>query len=649
MIFNSSLQVRFYFKANDGILPRRESRRTLAKTRRDISKPSSSFSSKDVLIPPYVSPGELRILLGVDYKSALSLCNVKLYQQKYFWSDSEGRCFETSNKRKVLVPFELVAPSIKLFGLNPILVDPEPTVPVLGEKGRIPSVAVIGSSDVAYGETISTGLGRSSVCSRFDLSKMTLLGLPDSCSRAMLGRTVSHADLTLVPENFHDREGLEKFFISKSGGKLIEVSENLNLECIKEKLLELRGDENEVFGELVVCEAAVKYRSEAKRTDVLVDAHKPPSASGIILDVLKTAQEGTTALILIKRGVIRLGQNFVAGSGFGKITNIINTKNEALSEAFPGMVVKVGRLVKSDEYTGDFAPDDYLYVLPRERAWRLAFHRQRIEWLNTFQTEGSKLNVVGFELDSGISNPRNFAESRDPPAERIFDNKSSAKHLLKDAERNNSILVEPAEDQDDFYAIQASKQSEKVVTRWQRREEARKEEKRRIETENETERKELHKLRQLVHTGKISNDDDIDKHAQRAPTPLGDPLPSARPVIPLIFKTASASVFDAVLDEIELLEQQFNVKLPVVHGGLGPVSPNDIIHAEIESKFAPCPIYMINTTYLPQSVSGAVELLSFSDADELLSHVRQRITSILRQRGRISNRNALSRRFLSAS
>jgi hypothetical protein len=316
------------------------------------------------------------------------------------------------------------------------------------------------------------------------------------------------------------------------------MSENIDLEYIKEKVLELRDDASEFPGELLVCEAAVKYRSESKRTDVLVDAHKPPSASGIILDVLKTAQEGTTALILIKRGVIRLGQNFVAGSGFGKITNIINTKNEALSEAFPGMVVKVGRLVKSDEYTGDFAPDDYFHVLPRERAWRLAFHRQRIEWLNTFQTDGSKLSVVGFELDSGISNPRNFAESRDPLAE-IHENQSSVKHLLKDAERNNSILVEPAEDQDDPLSIQAQKQSEKVVTRWQRREEARMEEKRRIESENDTERKELHKLRQLVHTGKVTNDDDKGKHIQKSPTPLGDPLPAARPVIPIIFKKAS--------------------------------------------------------------------------------------------------------------
>ena len=649
----NEIQRRAYFKANDGILPRRESRRTLARTRRDISSPFP-HGSKTVLIPPFVSPGELRILLGVDYKSALSLCKVKMYQQKYYWSDAEGRLFETSNKRKVLVPFELVAPSIKLFGLNPVLVDPEPVVEWEGEKGRVPVVAVLGmSSSVCpeYGETISTGItdsGKNLSDFFFDISKVTLLGLGSCCSRSMLGRTVTHADLVISSLDYPELEAVRNFNPNQMQEKLVAIP-LCGMEQLKETIAEFfiklntkRSLNHYSVGGSGGSASAIEYRSEKKRTDVLVEAEKGPSASGVILDVTKTAQEGTTALLLVKSGRIRLGQNFVAGSGFGKVTNILNVRNEPLAEAVPGTVVRVGKIIKNEEYTGDFAPDDNLLVLPRERAWRLAFHRQRIEWLNSFQTEGKRLQVDSFQLDSALSNSRHhldvspsFSSSRPLVTKKIE---------IEMVDANASILIEP--ENSSGFTARAAKESEKVITRWQRREEARIQAKLEQATNTEKERLQLHNIRHLLYTGKPAPQSSSPASSLLKP-PSNDtvdllPLPTSLPVIPIIVKTGSVSDFDSVLDELELLQLEFNVKLPVVHGGIGPVTQNDIVHADIESKTSLCPIYMLNTSSLPHCTLNTAQLVNLSSVSELIADVRLRIRKVAAQKSRAANRNALT-------
>ena len=193
------IQCREYYKPNDGVLPRRDSRRTLSKTKADISS-SRLADSRNILLPPFVSPGELRILLGIEYKSALAMCQVKLYQQKYYWSDIEGRWFETSNKRKILVPFEAIASSVKLFGLNPIKVDPEPQVPVTPDKARIPAISVFGKTNVAFGEVIEN-------------SKVTIL--PKPISDIMTGRQIKHSDaVVIVGDQVEDEFSVIDFCLS---------------------------------------------------------------------------------------------------------------------------------------------------------------------------------------------------------------------------------------------------------------------------------------------------------------------------------------------------------------------------------------------------------------------------------------------------
>ena len=618
------LQYRFYYKANDGVLPRRESRRTLSRTRRELAAPSS-HSTRSVLLPPFVSPGELRILLGIDYKSALALSQVKLYQQKYFWRDMDGRTFETANKRKVLVPFSLIAHPIKLFGMEPILVDPEPLIQPLDVHVGLPIVSLVGvcREHIPYG-SIRTLCGQ----------ETSVLALDVKCPRPMMGRTVMHSDVVVTTEEMvRDVEGL----LPEPGRKIVVSDPVDSVEKIESLLtdgispLPRKGP--------VVCEAALEHKKETKRTDVLVDAHKAPSSWSVILDVEKNLQQGTTALILVKTGTVRIGSYFVAGSGFGKIVNMYCAETgRSLEFASPGMVVRVGRLIRNEEYTGDFAPDDNLFVFSsKERAWRLAFHRQRIEWLNTFQTDGPRLDVHAFELDSNLANPKtqNFHGRGEDEmnAERavrfgatLLDTETRQRY--SEYLEQESILVPP-------YEAKAAAESEKVETRWKQRQEARIAAKKEAIARAAAEKKHMHELRQLIHKGSI--DEEVSgARARIKDEPIeAKELPVSKPVIPVIVKTKSVSQFDAVLDELEALETKFGVKIPVVHGGIGPVSPTDVVHAEIESKFGPCCIYTLQVETLPECrTNTGVDVVPTDCVEDLVGHVRGRIANLKKRSGR---------------
>ena len=621
-------QCRFYYKANDGVLPRRDSRRTLARTRRELVGPPST-NLRRILLPPYVAPGELRILLGIEYKSALALCQVKLYQQKYFWRDLEGRTFETANKRKVLVPFSLVVHPIKLFGMEPLLVDPEPQIADVAQPDSpsLPVVALVGVTrqPVPYGALRELN-GR----------KATILSLDAKSPRPMLGRTVSQSDIVVTTDELMPE--IEVIVARMSHKPTLVLSPIV--QSIDE--LQIGGIPPTQARAPVACPAAVEHRAEIKRTDVLVDAHKAPSSWSVILDVEKNLQQGTTALILVKSGTVRVGSYFVAGSGFGKVVNIYCAESGAsLKFATPGMVVRVGRLIRNEEYTGDFAPDDNLFIFSsRERAWRLAFHRQRIEWLNSFQTDGPRLDSHAFELDSNLDNPKTQniegLRTSDSSAEKAVRYGSSfpdkdTKERYSEYLEQESILVPP-------YEARAAAESLKVETRWKQRQDARIAAKREAFEREATEKKHMHQLRQLIHKGSI----DKEVEGSRRPTMVkaseqtsSGPLPVSQPVVPVIVKTKSVSQFDAVLDELEALEKEFGVKIPVVHGGIGPVSPTDVVHAEVESKFGPCCIYTLEVETLPECrTNTGVDVIPTENMEDLIGHVRGRIMSLKKRSGR---------------
>ncbi|ANQ10043.1 Uncharacterized protein PCOAH_00038480 [Plasmodium coatneyi] len=108
--------------------------------------------------------------------------------------------------------------------------------------------------------------------------------------------------------------------------------------------------------------------------------------------------------------------------------------------------------------------------------------------------------------------------------------------------------------------------------------------------------------------------------------------PKNCPVIPIIIRTNYVGMFDIFLDEFENLQKIHNVKISVVHGGIGPITPNDVVHAEVESNFGYCCIYAFQVKVLPdsvkQSVLSNIVIKQFDVFTDLIDDVVNRIKNI---------------------
>mmetsp|Transcript_25401 Transcript_25401/g.70713 ORF Transcript_25401/g.70713 Transcript_25401/m.70713 type:complete len:993 (-) Transcript_25401:82-3060(-) len=111
------------------------------------------------------------------------------------------------------------------------------------------------------------------------------------------------------------------------------------------------------------------------------------------------------------------------------------------------------------------------------------------------------------------------------------------------------------------------------------------------------------------------------------------PMPRRNiPVLPLILKTRNVSQFDVLMDEVERLQQECGVRVVVVHGGLGPVIPKDVVHAEVEKHYGNCPIYAFQVGVHPvaegQAKKIGIDVYKFAVFTDLVGHVASRCNGI---------------------
>eukprot|EP00913_Durusdinium_trenchii_P008609 g8083.t2 len=134
-------------------------------------------SSPTSRLPPFVSATELRVLFRLDYANTMRILGVRSMNGKYYWKDPErenieeivargspssamapsrqdfqNREFESASKRKVLLPFDMVAYPLQKFGYQSMLVDVEPDWPTpVADPKAIPVVVVLGH--INHGKT----------------------------------------------------------------------------------------------------------------------------------------------------------------------------------------------------------------------------------------------------------------------------------------------------------------------------------------------------------------------------------------------------------------------------------------------------------------------------------------------------------------
>ncbi|CAK0795885.1 unnamed protein product [Prorocentrum cordatum] len=107
------------------------------------------------------------------------------------------------------------------------------------------------------------------------------------------------------------------------------------------------------------------------------------------------------------------------------------------------------------------------------------------------------------------------------------------------------------------------------------------------------------------------------------------------PIVSMILKTRSVTQFDVLMDEVERVQEQYGIRIVIVHGGLGPVIIKDVTHAEVEKGYGFCPIYAFQVGVHPDAAAQAdsqqIDVRRFSVFTDLIADVANRCERIDRK------------------
>ncbi|KAK2198158.1 bifunctional P-loop containing nucleoside triphosphate hydrolase/Small GTP-binding protein domain/Translation initiation factor IF- 2/Translation initiation factor IF- 2 [Babesia duncani] len=606
-------------------------------------------------------------MLGMNYNNCFRACKVSVLR--------------ASNKRHVIVPFNTAAYASIGRGFYPIMVNPELPIPKpVPTKDFIPTVVLVGHKDH----------GKTSLMERLIGSPLRIHE-PGSSTQAVMAVTITTSvDGTDLKATFIDTPGEDIFdvvrgraihlanvaivVISSCGGEMqtkeallqadkfnipvlfcftkadleftdIQVCKS-ELKCacnalLKEKMLSRSYDQeiqdaistsainNENIDLLVKrihaltvgsgCmanplhvqadfggEPLSMYEHFIRRTNSLVTTGKPPSAICFILEVEKTHSHGIVLTVLVRHGNLVEGNWFLAGTEYGRIEAIYPTNKpiipeNKLSHVSVGYAVKI-RGLKNLNGT---SVDDLLLVVPQLDAYRLSCYRKNIQTLQSHQTSGPPLNVY---WAMNVKQPEQFYRNVDkqdtidsaPPSTDPEPFTIDSAPPSTDPEPR-SIYLKPIEEED-TYGAEMEERNEQLRRRWK------------IKSP---------KIHPLPSKPKDTRYESL--------TPETGKL-----VIPVILRTNHVGMLDTLLDAIEHLEKEFDLRIPLVHGGIGPISPNDIVQAEIANKFTPCPVYAFQVPILQDAAKHAVinkvVIKQFNVYFDLINEVRERCKRITRRR-----------------
>jgi len=878
--------------------------------RQSLERASRRTADRELLLPPFVSASELRVIFRLDYDGILKLLGVRQEMSKYFWKDGQGREFETASKRNILVPYHLAAIPAQGLGLKPRMVDVEPDWDVDADghavhpwtlQRPVPVVAVLGhinhgkttlldalcGTEVASGEPggITQDVraltahfveeetdpdpmapsqegfdmeGRPSLMSvrdrgsaneadedlesprpKLDRERITFLDTPGhEAFEVHRGRTMASADLAIVvvsvergaevqteevlmhasnwkvpvvfalnkidlPDAHVDltraelrrqcqrllEAGLVDVDWTREAEQAIPISalHGLHLETlvqrVQARLEELPALPLKPAMPPTATPGEARRRKRVKcRTDFLVGIESAPTAVALVVEMERGADRGERVLTLIVRaGRLFVGQFFVVGTAMGRISQLavadgsLERRWVKRESASVGVAVQImGLRVKLG---GDCAPDDLLFVVPRERAWRLSEHRRRLEQLTSFQTAGEPLEVP-WENDSMTSrtqaafdrsaheHPEKHADSAyerrwaqpaveqlrpdaiASPASRSLFSEASRKDFMQPLERTGRLhedddeaevseqvvtsepvaqsggggrrharraaavreatveegagaarssqrgrfqVLSPADGEDhaaqaeattveqrgsggrgrksartegaatgawasaqgvetpktdtvyytdrQTWTEEADINSSRLRSRWQWRDVARWEEEERQQQLKLDEKKMAEEIRKKVFGIADDGEEETAVEEDKAKADFEEEREAVRPlppkgaqVVSMILKTKTVSQFDVLLDEVERVQENYGLRVVVVHGGLGPVIPKDVVHAEIEKGYGFCPIYAFQVGVNPVAGSQAekerIDIRRFDVFSELVADVALRCEKI---------------------
>lgn len=385
-----------------------------------------------------------------------------------------------------------------------------------------------------------------------------------------------------------------------------------------------------------------------RRTNCLVSSGAPPIAVCFVLEVEKTHSFGVVLTLIVRHGVLTEGNYFVCGTEYGRVSGIYPAHlriapGDKVDRATVGQAVRVTGIKSLDGVSAD----DFLLALPQHEAFRLSQYRHDVQLLRAHQIDGPPLSVPWAVLlqskeDAGYGSKSEPPEPAAPDLEEIdnmadYDGPSTSIYLRptnEDINEEEGATIddtcddtiseeardpqsqEPCEHDTDGWAAKVAEKNKELQERW------------RAKLKSPHLPQKTVKAHVVVPPPKVTAD-------------LG------KPVLPVILRANFVGTFDALLDGFDELEKKYDVRISVVHGGLGPIVPGDIVQADIGNKFSFCPVYAFQVPVLNDAIKHAVinkiTVRKFNVYSDLLADMEERCQRAVRRAAEARERGLLFR------
>ena len=268
-----------------------------------------------------------------------------------------------------------------------------PVVTVMGhvDHGKTSLLDALRNSDVVSGEAggITQHIGAYQVDSGD--SKITFIDTPGhEAFTAMRKRGAGVTDIIVLVVAADDGvmpQTVEAINHAKAAGAPIIVAvnkmdkANADLERVKQNLLQHEVVAEDFGGDVqMVPISALKKQGlddleeaillQAELLELKANPSRP--GEGVVVEAELDKGRGPVATVLVKRGALKTGDNFVVGAEFGRVRALIDSHGEQVSEAGPSVPVEVLGL------NGTPRAGDEFYVVENEmRAREISGYRQR--------------------------------------------------------------------------------------------------------------------------------------------------------------------------------------------------------------------------------------------------------------------------------
>jgi translation initiation factor IF-2 len=269
-----------------------------------------------------------------------------------------------------------------------------PVVTVMGhvDHGKTSLLDALRQTDVAAGEAggITQHIGAYQVTLQSG-QKITFIDTPGhQAFTAMRARGAHVTDIVVLVVAADDgikEQTIEALRHAKAAGAPMIIAINkvdkpgANPEKVRQELLQHEIVVERLGGDVLDIEVSALKKTnldkleeaillQAEILDLKANPHRP--AEGSVIEAQLERGRGPVATVLIKRGTLKVGDIFVAGSEWGRVRALIDDRGMNITEAGPAMPVEVLGLSGTP-----MAGDDFTVAADESQARDIAAYRQR--------------------------------------------------------------------------------------------------------------------------------------------------------------------------------------------------------------------------------------------------------------------------------